>query len=322
MARFAISISPFSGMPYGDFVALAREAEDAGFEGVFVPEGPNDVMMCCYAIAKATSRITVGSWIANVYFREPVLCAASAEMIQSESSGRFILGLGVSHRPALSGLGIEMGNPRERLRKYVEVIRKGHRGEPVSALGMRVRKTAAAVPIYFGALVKETAQLGGQLADGLMLYLAWPERMRLEIKAARNESQLHQRDPGSLRITMGIPLFLDDDRKRALDAARRGLAFYLGLPFYNRMLSRNGFEAEARGVAEGFAKRSYESAATAVSDKLIDALAIAGPFSRCLERIEEYRAAGAELPIIVPNVVNEDYVTAVRKTIAAFAKTI
>jgi alkanesulfonate monooxygenase SsuD/methylene tetrahydromethanopterin reductase-like flavin-dependent oxidoreductase (luciferase family) len=307
-------------MPYRDFVALAREAEDAGFRGVFVPEGPNDVMMCCYAIAKATSRITVGSWIANVYFREPVLCAASAEMIQSESGGRFVLGLGVSHRPALSGLGIEMGNPRERLRKYVEVIRKGHRGEPVSSIGMRLRKTSTPVPIYFGALVKETAILGGELADGLMLYLAWPDRMRIEIDAAIAEAARHGRERESLRITMGIPTFLDDDRERALGAARRGLAFYLALPFYNRILARNGFEAEASGVAEGFARRNIESAAAAVSDRLIDAIAIAGPVARCVERIEEYRRAGADLPIIVPNVVNDDYVTTVRKTIAAVAK--
>ena len=321
MSNLGISISPFSGMRYHDFVTLAREAEDAGFEGVFVPEGPNDVMMCCYAIAKATSRITIGSWIANVYFREPVLCAASAEMIQSESNGRFVLGLGVSHRPALSGLGIEMGNPRERLRKYVEVIRKGHRGEPVSSIGMRLRKTSTPVPIYFGALVKETAVLGGELADGLMLYLAWPERMRLEIDAAVTEAARHGRPRESLRITMGIPTFLDDDRERALNAARRGLAFYLALPFYNRILARNGFEAEARGVADGFASRNMESAAASVSDRLIDAIAIAGPVSRCLERIEVYRAAGADLPIVVPNVVHDDYVNAVRRTIAVLAKT-
>jgi len=320
MPSLGISISPFSGIPYRDFVTLAREAEDAGFQGVFVPEGPNDVMMCCYAIAKATSRITIGSWIANVYFREPVLCAASAEMIQSESGGRFVLGLGVSHRPALSGLGIEMGNPRERLRKYVEVIRKGHRGEPVSSIGMRLRKTTTPVPIYFGALVKETAILGGELADGLMLYLAWPERMRLEIDGAIGEAARHGRERESLRITMGIPTFLDDNREHALDAARRGLAFYLALPFYNRILARNGFEAEARGVADGFAQRSMERAASAVSDRLIDAIAIAGPLSLFLERIEEYRRAGADLPIVVPNVVNDDYVTTVRNTIAALAK--
>jgi 5,10-methylenetetrahydromethanopterin reductase len=307
-------------MPYGEFVDLAREAEDAGFSGVFVPEGPNDVMMCCYAIAKATKHIAIGSWIANVYFREPVLAAASAEMIQTESGGRFILGLGVSHRPALSGLGIEMGNARDRLRKFVEVARKSNRGEPVSSLGMRLRKPSAAVPIYFGALVKETARLGGELADGLMLYLAWPERMQMEIDAAVEEARRHGRDRGSLRITMGLPLFLDDNRERALNAARRGLAFYLALPFFNRVLIRNGFEAEARGVAEGFRKRDMDAAAAAVSDRLIDSVAVAGPLSRCLERIEDYRRAGADLPIVVPNAVNEDYSAAVRKTIAALAK--
>jgi 5,10-methylenetetrahydromethanopterin reductase len=307
-------------MPYSEFVDLAREAEDSGFSGVFVPEGPNDVMMCCYAIAKATKHIAIGSWITNVYFREPVLAAASAEMIQTESGGRFILGLGVSHRPALSGLGIEMGNARDRLRKFVEVARKSNRGEPVSSLGMRLRKPSAAVPIYFGALVKETARLGGELADGLMLYLAWPERMRIEIEAAASEALRHGRDRSSLRITMGLPLFLDDNRERALNAARRGLAFYLALPFFNRVLVRNGFEAEARGVAEGFKRRDMDGAAAAVSERLIDAIAVAGPLSQCLERIEEYRDAGADLPILVPNAINEDYVTTVRKTISAFAK--
>ncbi len=322
MPKLGISISPFSGIRWGDFVDLAREAEDAGFEGVFVPEGPNDVMMCCYAIAKATRRISIGTWIANVYFREPVLAAASAEMIQSESGGRFILGVGVSHRPALSGLGIEMGNARDRLRKFVEVIRKTNRGEPVSSIGMRLRKPAPDIPIYFGALVKETAKLGGEIADGLMLYLAWPERLRMEIAAARDEARRHGRDPGSLRITMGVPLFLDDDRESALIAARRGLGFYLALPFFNRVLAHNGFEAEARGVAEGFAKRDMEGASAAISARLIDSIAVAGPLSRCLERIEEYRQAGTDLPIIVPNVVTDDYLATVRKTIAALAKVV
>jgi alkanesulfonate monooxygenase SsuD/methylene tetrahydromethanopterin reductase-like flavin-dependent oxidoreductase (luciferase family) len=319
MPPLGISISPFSGLPYAQFAALAREAEEAGFSGVFVPEGPNDVMLCCYAIAKATSRITIGSWIANVYFREPVLCAASAEMIQSESGGRFILGLGVSHRPALNGLGIEMGDARGRLRKYIEMVRKGNRGEPVSALGMRLRKPSTPVPIYFGALVKETARLGGELADGLMLHLAWPERMRTEIDAAYDEALKHGRDRKALAITMGLPVFIDDNRERALGAARRGLAFFFALPFYNRMLARNGFAAEANGVARGFGQRDIDGAAAAISEKLIDAVAVAGPVSRCLERIEEYRRAGAQLPIIVPNVVNEDYSATVRKCIKAFA---
>jgi len=304
------------------FTQLAREAEDTGFSGVFVTEANNDVMLCCYAAAVATSRIRVGSWIANIYFREPHLAAAAAQMIQEASGGRFILGLGVSHRPALSSLGIEMGNARERLRRYTETIRNGLSGKPVSALGMRIRAASHPVPIYFGALVKETAKLGGEIADGLMLYLAAPARMREEIELARGEARRCGRDPDDLRITMGLPLYLDDDRSRALEAARRGLFFFAGLPFYNRILVRGGFAAEAKAIADALARRDFAAAAAAMSDRLIDSIAMVGPAARCLERLAEYRDAGAELPIIVPNPVAGDYAAAVHNAMNTFARAI
>jgi alkanesulfonate monooxygenase SsuD/methylene tetrahydromethanopterin reductase-like flavin-dependent oxidoreductase (luciferase family) len=65
----------------------------------------------------------------NIYLREPALCAIAAEMVQEAANGRFILGLGVSHRPALEARGIEMGNARDRLRRDAEMIRKAFRGE-------------------------------------------------------------------------------------------------------------------------------------------------------------------------------------------------
>ncbi|MGH9576940.1 MAG: LLM class flavin-dependent oxidoreductase, partial [Terriglobales bacterium] len=119
MAKLAISISTFSGIPYADYVRLAGEAEDAGFAAVMSPEGNNDVLMCLLDVAKATSRIKIASFIANIYYREPVLCAAAAEMLQTESNGRFILGLGTSQRPALAALGVNRGDSRARLRRYV-----------------------------------------------------------------------------------------------------------------------------------------------------------------------------------------------------------
>src|SRR5580693_4752483 len=117
MARCGFSLSAMSGIPHSEFIQLAREVEDAGFSGVFIPEANNDALMCSYAVAKATKHIQIGTWIVNVYLREPTLCAAAAEMVQDESGGRFILGLGVSHRPALEARGIDMGNARDRLRR-------------------------------------------------------------------------------------------------------------------------------------------------------------------------------------------------------------
>ncbi len=320
MPALGISIATFSGIPYADYVAIAREAEDAGFAALLSPEGNNDVLLCLHAAAKATTRIKLASFIANIYYREPVLCAAAAEMLQTESNGRFILGLGTSHRPALDALGIERGDSRARLRHYVEVVRRGLGGEPVSRTGMRLRASATPVPIHFGALVKETARLAGEIADGLMLYVAAPERMRMMIDAARAEAERHGRKPSEVSIVTAFPIFLADDRKRALDAARRGLAFYVTLPFYNRVIANAGFETEARAVASAISRGNFAEAAASMSDRLVDWLAAAGPVEHCLERLAQYRALNPDLAVIAPNAVGEDYAAAVRRAIKVFSR--
>lgn len=319
MKKLGISLAPFSGIPYPELVQLAREAEDAGLSGVFIPEANNDGLMCCYAIVRGTRHVMVGTWIVNTYYREPALCAAAAEMVQTESGGRFILGLGVSHRPALEALGIRMDNGRERLSNYTAVLRKAFAGEPIGAFGRPYRKPVKPIPIYFAALAMETARLGGQIADGLMLYLCSPERMRASAQAAHGAARAAGRKPSDVAITVGMPVFLGEDRGRALEAARRGLSFYGALPFYNRLMARSGFEAEAKAVMEAAKRGDAAAMGAALSDRLIDSMALVGPPARCLERLAEYRAAGADLPIIVPNQVDEDYPATVRKALKVFA---
>ncbi|HKV53943.1 MAG TPA: LLM class flavin-dependent oxidoreductase [Candidatus Binataceae bacterium] len=318
MAACGISISTFSGIAYRDFVNLAREAEDAGYTGVFVPEANNDALICCHAIAKETRRIQIGTWIVNIYLREPTLCAAAAEMVQDESDGRFILGLGVSHRPALEARGIDMGNARDRLRRDTDIIRKTLSGEN-AMFGMKFRQPKKPLPIYYAALALETSRLGGELADGLMLYLCTPERARRSAEVARETAQKHGRKPSAVAITVGVPVFLHQDLKRAYAAAKRGLAFYGALPFYNRLLARSGFEGPAAKIMEAAQRHDADGMAAALSEQMIDALALVGPESRCRERLEQYRAAGAELPILVPNAVEEDYSAGVRRVLKTFA---
>jgi alkanesulfonate monooxygenase SsuD/methylene tetrahydromethanopterin reductase-like flavin-dependent oxidoreductase (luciferase family) len=318
MNACGISISPFSGIAYSELVQLAHDAEQAGYSGVYVPEASNDALMCCYAIARDTSRILIGTWIVNIYLREPTLCAAATEMVQDAAHGRFILGLGVSHRPALEARGIDMGNARERLRRDTDIIRKTLSGETMM-FGMKFRQPKNPVPIYYAALALETARLGGELADGLMLYLCTPERARRSAEVAHEEAKKHGRKPGDVTITVGVPVFLHHDLKRAYTAAQRGLSFYGALPFYNRLLARSGFEAPAGKILEAAKRRDTDAMTAAVSEEMIDALALVGPETRCRERLEQYRRAGAEVPIVVPNPVEEDYTTGVRRVIKAFA---
>jgi alkanesulfonate monooxygenase SsuD/methylene tetrahydromethanopterin reductase-like flavin-dependent oxidoreductase (luciferase family) len=239
-------------------------------------------------------------------------------MVQEAAGGRFILGLGVSHRPALEARGIEMGNARERLRRDTNLIRKTLNGE-TEMFGMKFRQPKKPVPIYYAALALQTARLGGELADGLMLYLCTPERMRRSAEVAHEEAQKYRRKASDITITVGLPVFLHSDLKRAYAAAQRGLSFYGALPFYNRLLASSGFEAPAAKIMEAARRRDPGAMTAAVSEEMVDALALVGPESRCRERLEQYRRAGAEVPIMVPNQVEEDYMAAVRRVLKAFA---
>jgi alkanesulfonate monooxygenase SsuD/methylene tetrahydromethanopterin reductase-like flavin-dependent oxidoreductase (luciferase family) len=319
MDAIGLSLSTFTRMPYPDLAQLAREAEDDGFSGVFVPEVNNDAMMCCYSIARATRRITVGTRIINVYLRTPMLCGAGAMMLQEESQGRFLLGLGVSHRETLKPLGIEMVNAREFLGDYTRLLMRVLTGEPIPGFPYQFRVAQPRVPVYFAALTLETARLGGTLADGLMLYMCSPDRMARMIDAARKSAHDAGRPGSAVKILMGLPIFLDDDLKAAFAVARRDLAFYAGLPFYNRIWVREGFAREAAAALEATRRNDRAAVSAAITDPMIELVALAGPISRCRDRLEEYRRRGADLPILVVHTVRDDYQTAVRRVIKAFS---
>ncbi len=156
--QLGIVIMPNSAAQIGE---LARAAEDGGFAGACMPELTNDGLMCCYVMAQATKNIRLITWIVNVYFRHPWLCAAAATMVQEVSGGRLTLGLGVSHRPFMQALGIDMGNARDKLRSFTVTIRKIFSGE--MNIGVPARKPKTPIPIYYGALALETARLAYDL---------------------------------------------------------------------------------------------------------------------------------------------------------------
>ena len=73
--RLGLGIIPGVGWRAKDIQAIAREAEDAGFDGIFAAEVNNDVMATAQLIGAATRRVAVGTWIANIYLRHPYVCA-------------------------------------------------------------------------------------------------------------------------------------------------------------------------------------------------------------------------------------------------------
>ena len=107
--RLGIVLSTVADADIAEFLEFGRLAEALGYDAVLVSEGRGDALAASQAIAAVTSRVLVGSNIANIYYRHPFLCAATARTVSDLSGGRLVLGLGMSHRQMLASLGIDMG---------------------------------------------------------------------------------------------------------------------------------------------------------------------------------------------------------------------
>lgn len=310
MARIA-TISPVWGCGVEDLRALAREAENAGFEAIFSPEvPPYSALANAQVFAEATSTIKVGTWITNIFMRKPVMCAAEALTVQEVSGGRMILGLGVSHKPVNDKFGIDMGNPVESMETYLSEIKPILDG---SSELLTIKRSQPAFPICIAGLTNSAARLAGKAADGLMPYMSPPEYvLKLAAQAAEGAKEAGG-DHSGFEMTNGIPSFVSDSLEDAIKSAKMGLSGYARFPFYQRLITNIGHGDVVEKIKGG--AKPHE----AFTDELIDAVALVGPAQRCREQLEAHREAGVTLPIIVPGAVGkQSNIEVMKATCAAY----
>jgi 5,10-methylenetetrahydromethanopterin reductase len=305
--RLGLGIIPGAGWRAAEIRAVAREAENAGFDAIFTAEVNSDALATAQLMAEATRQIKVGTWIASIHMRHSYACAKAASLIADATGGRMILGLGVSHRPVNAALGAEMSSPLQALRRYATEVAGWLRGEgPTTHLPQA--PAPVPVPIYLATMTSPTVELAGELADGMMPFMWSAERVaRSKVWAARGRAKAPGRAP--LDIAHGIPTFIGDDIAAMREAARANLALFTSFPFYQRMFRASGFAEEA-------AKAEAGAGSTSLSDRLLDAVCLIGPISRCQKQLAAFRAAGVDLPILSPPI----GVDGAREIICAFSR--
>ncbi|MFQ5426830.1 MAG: LLM class flavin-dependent oxidoreductase, partial [Gaiellales bacterium] len=143
----------FAGAPrVPEMVRLARRAEQAGYESVWMAETrmTRDGFTPLAAIGAATERIRLGTGIVNVYTRGAVVLAVSFATLDEIAPGRTIVGLGPGSPLVLGPQGFEWDRPLRRLREYSEVMRPLLRGEPVDYDGDTIRLEGALIEDVLG----------------------------------------------------------------------------------------------------------------------------------------------------------------------------
>ena len=257
-----IASSTLNPLPAPQAKEAVAEIEELGYAALWFGEAlgreafTNASMFLC-----ATSRLVVATGIANIFVRDAWATNAAAKTLAGAYPDRFVLGLGVSHRPMVEMRGHDYSSPLSTMRSYLKDMREA-RFEAVPP--------EHDPPWILAALGPRMLELSRDLADGAHPYLVTP-----------------QHTAGAREILGEGPLLVVEqavaptsEREEALRLARSHLSRYMRLPNYRNSWLRQGF--------------SEEDLSGDGSDRLAEGLVAWGSESDIQKRVSEHFSAGAD----------------------------
>ena len=292
------------GLGYREAVALAPRVEEAGFDNLFMVESPlgNDAVTTVALMAARTSRLLLGTNIANVYVRHARMLANAAIAIDEVAPERLVVGLGPNNRTMMTQAGFAWRDPREVLQETTAVLRDVFAGQPGPA-HRTPRPASHVIPIHWAAMALETCAAAGTHSDGLMLYLNTPARYRRAVERFRQAATRAGRDAARLPVSLLIPTFIHEHLPTARQAAREFLVQYARWPHYAKTFAASGYSGEMAQIATAYAAGDLPTAMSALSDALLDEVLLLGSPSRIREGIARLAEAGVEWITLGPQAV-------------------
>jgi F420-dependent oxidoreductase-like protein len=302
---------------------LLQAADRLGYGTVWMPEFSGwDAFLMLGQIATETKRIRLGTAVANVFSRTPALLAQSAASLDALSGGRFVLGLGTSGQRAVTGWhGVPYERGVRRMRETIEIVRLVLQRQPLhyrgelfqldQGMSLLIQQGRGQVPIYVGSLTPAGIELAGEVADGwLPMWFSachYDEvfRPHLERGAARAG-----RSPADVRICVVTIVVVTGDMEAGRALVRPQIALYLGVMgsgernYYAELWARYGYGAEARRIQELYAAGRPDEAVAAVTDDMVDLVAIVGPAAECRRRLLALESLGVDevsMRLLVPD---------------------
>jgi probable F420-dependent oxidoreductase len=250
-----------------DPAATAGAIERAGFTSAWVGGGNPD--QAAFARLRAqlagSQRLIVATGITNVWAWEPAGLRTAAEALADDFPGRFILGLGVSHAPAVEALGHAYLRPLRKMERFLdELDHPAYHGAEHEL-----------PPIVIAALGPKMLELARDQALGSHPYFTPPEHTRFA-REVLGQAPL---------LIPELAFTLARDPAAGAATARGYAKRYLQLPNYTKNLESFGF-----GAAD------FEGAG---SDRLISQI-IPNGSEPLRQRIQSHLDAGADHVVIQP----------------------
>src|SRR5260370_28523496 len=253
-----------------DSAAFAKQVEKNGYKVLWIPEavGREPFAHAAYLLSH-TDRLSIATGIANIWARDAITMGAASKTVAGLSGNRFLLGIGVSHKPLVSNLrGHNYDKPYSFMKEYLPKMK--------GAL-YRAPPPKEPVPVVLAALHPKMLALAAAEANGTHTYFVPPEH------TAKARAQI---GPNAM-LCAAQAVILESDAGKARKAAREDMKTYVPrLSNYTNNLK-----------ALGWADSEFENGC---SDRLVDAIVAWGNEEKIRDRIDAHLRAGASHVCILP----------------------
>jgi probable F420-dependent oxidoreductase len=278
--------------------ALARFADEAGFDGIWTFETAHEPFLPLVLAAEHSQRLSLGTSIAVAFARSPAILAYLAWDLAKFSKGRFILGLGTQVRGHNERrFGVKWENPVAKMREVILAVRAfwdcwqnrtrlDFRGEYFKLNLMTPffspePQEYHRIPIFVAGVNRRMCQLAGELCEGFhahplhtACYLK--ERVIPNIEAGLVKSGRQRR---SIELSSSIFVVPTDDSKqgdRYEQEIREQIAFYASTPPYRPVFDLEGWGSVADELKAKAARGRWDEMPSLINDEILDRFALRG----------------------------------------------
>ena len=312
---------------------LATLAEAVGYDLVFFSEtwGREAFARLGY-LAAHTDRIQLGTGIIPIHSRSPALIGQAAATLDELTGGRAVLSLGLSGPHVIENWhGVEFKPALRRQRETVEILRKVLSGKVVEYHGrvfdleqfrLRFEPPRSNVPLYVAAQGETNVELTGGFADGWMPNRV-PRSALPDLRTHANRgARLQERDPAAVDTMLYVATCVLEDGERARTRVREMIAFYVGAmgEYHYNAIANHGFRETADRIRDHWQDSDRDAARSAVSDALLDEIAIAGTPNEVEELFETYDDVADTLVTLPPTTATQAEIEETVETIGNYLR--
>jgi probable F420-dependent oxidoreductase len=274
-------------VPLKDVSAIAKAAQEIGFDALWTQETQHDPFLPCTLIAEHTESLHFGTAIAVSFARSPATLAYTAWDLAAQSGGRFILGLGTQVKAHIER---RFGMPwpesvTGKLREQIQVIRAfwdcWQNGTKLNFRGEHYKVTLMSpffnpgsienpnIPIYIAGVNTHLAKLAGELCDGFHAHPFHSPRYLREVILPAIEEGAQKEGRKRQDVSVSVTAFVATSPEEEA-FARMQIAFYASTPSYRAVMDLHGWSDTAEKLSGFAAKGDWAEMPMLITDEMLN----------------------------------------------------